>query len=192
MTNIYPEFERQIPRQGKEELLKQKGQAIWLYGLSGSGKSTIANALEKLLHEQGRYVVMVDGDNLRSGLNAGLGFTDEDREENIRRASEVVKLLVNNGAIVLVTLITPQEKFRAMAREIVGTDDLKEVYVKASFEACQQRDVKGLYAKAAAGGVKNFSGKTSNFEEPETPDLTINTEESSVEESVAQVLKLII
>lgn len=192
MTNIYPEFERQVPRQGKEELLKQRGQAIWLYGLSGSGKSTIANAVERALHDQGKYVVMVDGDNLRMGLNAGLGFTDEDREENIRRASEVVKLLVNNGAIVLVTLITPQEKFRAMAREIIGQDDLDEVYVKASFETCQQRDVKGLYAKAAAGGVQNFSGKTSSFEEPVSPDLVINTEDCSVEEGVAQVLKLII
>lgn len=192
MTNIYPEFKRQIARQGKEELLQQRGQAIWLYGLSGSGKSTIANALERKLHDQGNYVVMVDGDNLRTGLNAGLGFTDEDREENIRRASEVVKLLVNNGAIVLVTLITPQEKFRSMARQIIGEQDLKEVYVKASFETCQQRDVKGLYAKAAAGGVQNFSGKTSAFEEPSSPDLVINTEDCSVEEGVAEVLKLII
>lgn len=191
MTHIYPEFERQLPREAKEKLLGQRGQVIWLCGLSGSGKSTVANAVEKQLHEEGRYVVMLDGDNLRSGLNAGLGFTDADREENIRRASEVAKLLKNNGAIVLVTLITPREKFRKMAREIIGAADYKEIYVNATFEACRERDVKGLYAKAAAGEVANFSGKTSEFEAPAQPDLVLETETETIEQSVAKLLTLI-
>lgn len=191
VTHIYPEFERQLPREAKEELLGQRGQVIWLCGLSGSGKSTVANAVERRLHEAGRYVVMLDGDNLRSGLNAGLGFTDEDREENIRRTSELAKLLKNNGAIVLVTLITPREAFRKMAREIIGSDDYKEIYVNASFEACRERDVKGLYAKVAAGEVAHFSGKTSQFEAPEQADLVLETETETIEQSVTKVLALI-
>ena len=120
MSDIYPEFERQLPQSAKEELLGQRGLVVWMYGLSGSGKSTIANAAEQALHQQGRYVTMLDGDNLRSGLNAGLGFSDDDRNENIRRAAELAKLLRHNGAIVLVSLITPQNKFRDQVREILG------------------------------------------------------------------------
>lgn len=191
MSDIYPEFERQLPQAAKEELLGQRGVVVWMYGLSGSGKSTIANAAEKALHQQGRFVTMLDGDNLRSGLNAGLGFSDEDRNENIRRAAELAKLLRHNGAIVLASLVTPQNKFRDQVREILGNDHYLEVYVKASFEACQERDVKGLYAKANAGKVANFSGKSSNFEEPNRADLIIETEFQSVEESVAVLLEAI-
>lgn len=161
-----------------------------MVGLSGSGKSTIANALEKELHAAGRLVAMVDGDNLRSGLNAGLGFSDEDRSENIRRAAEVAKILKHNGLITLVTLITPQETFRQQVREILG-DDLVQVYVKASFEACRARDVKGLYAKEAAGEIKNFSGKTSSFEEPEHADLVLDTERESLETCVSTLKEFI-
>ncbi len=173
--NIHPEYERQVSPEAKQELLGQRGAVLWLYGLSGSGKSTIANALEHKLHAEGRYVVMLDGDNLRSGINAGLGFTDEDRNENIRRAAELAKLLSRNGAIVILSLITPQEKFRAQVRSIIPQDIYSEVYVKASFDACKQRDVKGLYAKQAAGEIKHFSGAQSTFEEPQNADLIIDT-----------------
>ncbi|MFC4991842.1 adenylyl-sulfate kinase [Rubritalea tangerina] len=189
MNHIYPEYERQLSQAAKEELLGQKGLVVWMYGLSGSGKSTIANAAEKALHNQGRLVTMLDGDNLRSGLNAGLGFSDEDRKENIRRAAEVAKLLRHNGAIVLVSLITPQNVFRKQVRDILGDTHYLEVYVKASFETCQERDVKGLYAKAKDGKVANFSGKSSTFEDPDNADLIIDTESLSVEDSVGLLLK---
>ena len=191
MSNIYPEYERQLPQTAKEELLGQRGLVVWMYGLSGSGKSTIANAAEKALNAQGRYVTMLDGDNLRSGLNAGLGFSDEDRNENIRRAAEVAKLLRHNGAIVLVSLITPQNMFRQQVRDILGDEHFLEVYVKASFEACQQRDVKGLYAKAKEGKVAHFSGKTSSFEQPDQADLVIETEHQSIEQSLETLLQSI-
>ena len=191
MSNIYPEYERQLPQGAKEELLGQRGLIVWMYGLSGSGKSTIANAAEKALNGLGRYVTMLDGDNLRSGLNAGLGFSDEDRSENIRRAAEVAKLLRHNGAIVLVSLITPQNVFRQQVRDILGDEQYLEVYVKASFEACQQRDVKGLYAKAKDGKVAHFSGKTSSFEEPDKADLVIETENQSIEQSLEILLQSI-
>lgn len=191
MSNIYPEYERQLPQSAKEELLEQQGLVVWMYGLSGSGKSTIANAAEKALHAQGRLVTLLDGDNLRSGLNAGLGFSNEDRKENIRRAAEVAKLLRHNGAIVLVSLITPKNVFRQQVREILGGEHYLEVYIKASFEACQERDVKGLYAKAKDGKVAHFLGKTSSFEEPDNADLIIETETQSVEESLEALLQAI-
>jgi len=182
--NIHPEYSRQVEPREKEKLLNQKGIVIWLYGLSGSGKSTIANALEKRLHNEGKFVVMLDGDNLRSGLNSNLGFTDEDREENIRRTSELAKLIARNGVIVLVSLITPQDKYRNQVRQIIPDGQYSEVYVKTSFEECMKRDVKGLYAKQAAGEIKNFTGKGSSFEEPKNADLIIETEKLTVEESV--------
>jgi len=189
-NNIHPEFSRQLKREDKEQLLGQKGIVVWLIGLSGSGKSTIANAMEKKLHAEGRYVTMLDGDNLRSGINSGLGFSDTDREENIRRASEIAKLFLNNGAIVLVSLITPQQKFRTMAKEIIGTD-YTECYVKASFETCMQRDVKGLYAKQKAGEIKDFTGKTSSFEEPTQADIILDTENNSLDECLEQLYSTI-
>lgn len=191
MSNIYPEYERQLSQTAKEELLGQRGLVVWMYGLSGSGKSTIANAAEKALHAEGRYVTMLDGDNLRSGLNAGLGFADEDRKENIRRAAELAKILRHNGAIVLVSLITPQNTFREQVRGILGDDQYVEVYVKASFDTCQERDVKGLYAKVKDGKVAHFSGKSSSFEEPTNADLVIETENQSVEDSLNTLLSAI-
>jgi len=155
--------------------------------LSGSGKSTIANALEQKLHAEGKFVVMLDGDNLRSGLNANLGFTDEDRSENIRRTAELAKLIARNGVIVLVSLITPKEEFRQQVREIIPADQYSEVYVQTSFEECQKRDVKGLYAKQAAGEIKNFTGAGSNFEEPQNADLIIKTEQHTIEQSLELV-----
>ncbi len=185
--NIHPEYDRQVSSEAKQELLGQRGLVLWMYGLSGSGKSTVANALEKKLHAEGRYVVMLDGDNLRSGLNAGLGFTDQDRQENIRRTAELAKLLSRNGAIVIVSLITPQEIFRAQVRGIIPKHNYSEVYIKASFDTCTQRDVKGLYAKQAAGEIKNFTGKQSTFEEPQNADLTIDTESLTIEQSLEKI-----
>jgi len=187
-TNIYPEFQRQVPRSEKESLLDQRGVVLWLYGLSGSGKSTIANALERRLHDSGRFVIMLDGDNLRSGLNSNLGFSDEDRCENVRRVAEMAKSLMRTGAIVIVSVITPQEAFRKQAREIIGNEDFIEIYVKASFETCRQRDVKGLYNKFEAGKISNFTGKSSSFEEPAHANITLDTEQKSLEVCIANLL----
>ncbi len=187
-TNIHPEFQRQVPREEKEELLGQRGLVVWLYGLSGSGKSTIANALERYLHDSGRFVVMLDGDNLRSGLNSNLGFTDEDRCENVRRVAEMAKSIVHTGAIVIVSVITPQERFRKAAREIIGDQDLLETYVQASFETCRQRDVKGLYDKAEAGQIAHFTGQASAFEEPACANIILNTENNSLASCLDQLL----
>lgn len=189
-NNIHPEFSRQISRESKEKLLGQKGLVVWLYGISGSGKSTIANAAEKVLHKQGRMTAILDGDNLRTGLNKHLGFSDDDRRENIRRAANVAKILADQGIITLVSVITPRQELRDLARDIIG-DDYYEVFVKASYGLCEKRDVKGLYAKAAIGEIKNFTGKDSAFEEPVSPDLTIDTEGQSVEDSVFSLLEAV-
>jgi adenylylsulfate kinase len=189
-NNIHPEFSRQLARENKEKLLGQRGLVIWLYGMSGSGKSTIANAAEKVLHHQGRMTTILDGDNLRTGLNKHLGFSDDDRRENIRRAANVAKILADQGIVVLVSVITPRQELRDLARDIIG-DDYHEVYVKASYELCEKRDVKGLYAKAAVGEIENFTGKDSAFEEPMAPDLLIDTEGQSVEDSVFTLLESI-
>jgi adenylylsulfate kinase len=188
LDHIYPVFDKMLPREAKEELLGQRGAVIWMYGLSGSGKSTLANLLERRLHERGRMVKVLDGDNVRSGLNRNLGFSDEDRLENIRRVSEVAKLFADSGIITITSFITPHNELRKMAREIIGDDDLLEVYVKASFETCAERDPKGLYAKVKAGEVKQFTGKDSAFEEPDRPDLVIDTEALSEEESLSVLL----
>jgi len=152
-----------------------------MYGLSGSGKSTIANAVERHLYARGRFTAILDGDNLRSGLNKNLGFSDEDREENIRRTAEVAKIFAMQGVVTFVSLITPRNIFRRMAREIVG-DRFVEIYVKAPLEICARRDPKGLYKKAEAGTVGNFTGRDSAFEEPDHADLVLDTEGSSVDE----------
>ena len=187
-ANIHTEFHRFLQREDKERLLGQRGLVIWLCGLSGSGKSTIANATERVLHQQGRATVILDGDNMRAGLNANLGFTDDDRLENIRRIAEVAKLFAAQGLITLVSAITPRGELRDVARGILG-DDFFEVYVKASFEACAQRDVKGLYAKAARGEIQNFTGKDSSFEEPMQADLVLDSESLSLEECVDALLQ---
>jgi len=177
-----------LPRHHKETLLGQKGAVLWLCGLSGSGKSTIAGALEHVLHDKGRYVIRLDGDNLRTGLNSNLGFSDDDRLENIRRTAEVAKVMAANGVIVLCSLITPRGAFRDLARGILG-EDFREIYVKADYATCESRDPKGLYAKAAAGEVASFTGRDSIFEEPQNPDLVLDTESLSVEDSVFEILE---
>lgn len=188
LDHLYPVFDKMLPRSAKEEMLGQSGVVIWMYGLSGSGKSTLANLLERRLHAEGRLVKVLDGDNIRSGLNRNLGFSDDDRLENIRRVAEVAKLFAECGVITITSFITPNNQLRALAREVIGESDLVEVYVKASFETCAARDPKGLYAKVAAGEVKQFTGKDSAFEEPDCPDLILDTETWSEEECLAQLL----
>ena len=189
--NIHPEFHRFLNRHDKETLLRQKGLAVWMCGLSGSGKSTIANAAERVLHQQGRYTIILDGDNLRTGLNANLGFSDQDRLENIRRIAEITKILVDNGVIVFVSAITPRGELRDLARGVVGEQNLFEVFVNASYEACEKRDVKGLYAKAARGEIAHFTGKDGSFEPPHSPDLTLETEHLSIEEAAIELIEAI-
>jgi adenylylsulfate kinase len=189
--NIHPEFHRFLKRHDKENLLRQKGLAIWMCGLSGSGKSTIANAAERVLFQQGHFTIILDGDNLRTGLNSNLGFSDEDRLENIRRIAELTKVLVDNGVIVFVSAITPRGELRDLARGVVGEQNLFEVYVKASYETCEKRDVKGLYAKAARGEIAHFTGKDGSFEPPHSPDLTLETETGSIEESAIELVEAI-
>ena len=188
--HIHPEFHRFLNRHDKQALLRQRGLVVWLCGLSGSGKSTIANAAERVLHKQGRVTVILDGDNLRSGLNADLGFSDEDRLENIRRIAEVAKIFVSQGIVTLVSAITPRGELRDLVRGLLG-EDLFEVYVEASFATCEQRDVKGLYAKAARGEIAHFTGKDGSFEPPQHPALVLNTETSSVEDAAFELLEAI-
>jgi adenylylsulfate kinase len=188
--NIHPEFHRFLHRQDKEMLLGQRGVVVWLCGLSGSGKSTIANAAERVLHQQGRFTTILDGDNLRTGLNSNLGFTDQDRLENIRRISEMAKVFVSQGIITFVSAITPRGELRDLARGLLGAD-LFEVYVKASYEACEKRDVKGLYAKAARGEIAHFTGKDGSFEPPHNADLVLDTEKTSVEDAAFELLEAI-
>ena len=188
--HIHPEFSRQLAREDKEKLLGQKGAVVWLYGMSGSGKSTIANAAEKVLHQQRRMTTILDGDNLRTGLNQHLGFSDDDRRENIRRVAHVAKIFAQQGILTLVSVITPRQELRDLARDIIGSD-YYEVFVKASYDLCEKRDVKGLYAKAATGEMENFTGKDSQFEEPTRPDLIIDTEGQEVADSVTTLLEAV-
>lgn len=191
-NNIYPIFDRMLSRQDKEELLKQHSVMIWFTGLSGSGKSTIAIALERELHKRGLLCRILDGDNIRSGINNNLGFTEADRIENIRRIAEVAKLFVDTGIITIAAFISPSNDIREMAANIIGKDDFLEVYVSTPIEECERRDVKGLYAKARRGEIKNFTGISAPFEAPAHPALTLDTSALSLEESVNKLLELIL
>lgn len=190
-SNIHPEFHRMLGTSAKEALLGQRGLVVWLYGMSGSGKSTLAIALERHYHDQGRLCQILDGDNIRHGINRDLGFSLEDRHENIRRIAEIAKLFRQLGVLTIASFITPTNTLRQLAREIIGGDDLIEVYVRASYEICEERDVKGLYAKAKLGKVKQFTGKDSAFEEPDQADLVIDTEMHPVEEATRQIIESI-
>jgi adenylylsulfate kinase len=186
--NIHPETGRFLGRAEKEALLDQRGVVLWLYGLSGSGKSTIANLVERALHAEGRFTAILDGDNLRTGLNSNLGFSDEDRAENVRRVAETAKLLAGLGVITIVSVITPRRELRALAERVIGPD-FYEVYVRAAFETCAERDPKGLYAKARDGAIKQFTGKDSGFEKPENGCLILDTETASAEECASHLLE---
>lgn len=181
-----------LSRSDKESLLGQKGIMVWFTGLSGSGKSTVAIALERELHKRGILCRILDGDNIRSGINNNLGFTEADRIENIRRIAEVSKLFVDTGIVTIAAFISPNNDIRKMAADIIGKDDFIEVYVNTPLEVCEQRDVKGLYARARKGEVKNFTGISAPFEAPENPALTLDTSVLSLEESVNRLLNLIL
>lgn len=168
----------------REKLMKQAGLVIWLTGFSGAGKSTLAFALEKKLFDHGVCSYGLDGDNLRFGINQDLGFSEVDRRENIRRIAHIAQLFQDAGLIVIVSCISPRESMREQAKAIIGADRFMEVYVKADLHVCQQRDPKGLYKKAAAGAIKNFTGVGAGYEPPKNPKLILDTEELSVEESV--------
>lgn len=178
----------QVSRTSREELLQQQGVTIWFTGLSGSGKSTVAVAAEAALREQGRLTYILDGDNIRQGLNNNLGFSPADRSENIRRIGEVAKLFTDAGVIVLTAFISPYREDRDQVREIMASGDFLEVHVSADVETCEKRDVKGLYKKARAGEIPNFTGISAPYEAPEKPELVMDTGAQSVDESVAQLL----
>ena len=190
-NNIYPIFDRMLARTDKEQLLGQRGVMLWFTGLSGSGKSTVAVALERELHRRGRLCRLLDGDNIRTGINAGLGFSADDRRENIRRIAEVGKLFVDTGIITLAAFVSPTEELRTLARDIIGAADFKEIFVATPLEECERRDVKGLYARARRGEVKNFTGISAPFEAPQNPALVLDTTGTPVEESVEKVLALL-
>ena len=191
-NNIYPIFDRMLTRRDKEELLGQHSVMIWFTGLSGSGKSTVAIALERELHKRGLLCRILDGDNIRSGINNNLGFTEADRVENIRRIAEVSKLFIDTGIVTIAAFISPNNDIREMAANIIGPDDFLEVYVSTPIEVCERRDVKGLYAKARKGEIKNFTGVSAPFEAPVHPALTLDTSVLSLEESVNKLLELIL
>ena len=189
--NIYPIFEKMLQRKDREALLKQKGIMIWFTGLSGSGKSTLAIALERELYKQGILCRILDGDNIRSGINNNLGFSEADRTENIRRIAEVSKLFVDCGIVTIAAFISPTHGIRRMASEIIGEDDFLEVYVSTPIEECERRDVKGLYAKARRGEIKEFTGISSPFEAPEHPFISIDTSRQSLADSVKILLEAV-
>lgn len=191
-NHIYPIFDRMLSRKEKEALLGQRAVMVWFTGLSGSGKSTIAIALERELHRRGMLCRILDGDNIRSGINNNLGFTEADRVENIRRIAEVSRLFIDTGIITIAAFISPNSDIREMAADIIGRDDFLEIYVSTPLEACEHRDVKGLYAKARKGEIKNFTGISAPFEAPAHPALTLDTSVLTLEESVRKLLDLIL
>ena len=186
--HIYTTFDQILKREDKEKLLNQRSLVIWFTGLSGSGKTTIAKNLEKVLHSMGFLTQVLDGDNIRSGINNNLKFTEEDRIENIRRIAEVNKLLLHSGVITINSFISPTEDIRHMAKGIIGKENFFEVYINAPLEVCEERDVKGLYQKARAGEILNFTGIDSPFEIPKDCDLEIKTNVLSIKDSVEMIL----
>jgi len=178
-----------VDKEKREQLLKQKGVVLWFTGLSGSGKSTVANEVAHKLHERGKLAYILDGDNIRHGLNKDLGFSPEDRKENIRRISEVANLFADAGLITITAFISPYAKDRNFCRRLVGEGRFLEIYVKASLKTCEKRDPKGMYKKARAGVIKEFTGINAPYEEPENPGLITDTDKETVEESAEKVLE---
>ena len=191
-NNIHTVFDKIKDRKAKEIYLKQRGKVIWMTGLSGSGKTTLASALEKRLFELNYFCQILDGDNVRSGINRNLRFTEEDRMENIRRIAEVSKLFMNCGIILICAFISPTNEMRDMAREIIGKDDFLEVFIDTPLEVCEQRDPKGLYKKARAGEIPNFTGISAPFEVPEHPFMAVKNDNPDIDQTVRNMLKKII
>ncbi len=181
-----------ITRSMCESRLHQKARVIWMFGLSGSGKSTLADALSKSLFSKGHYSTILDGDNTRLGLNCDLGFSSEERDENLRRVAEVSKLMLQAGLIVICSFISPLQKQRDMISRIIGEDDLVFIHVDCSLKVCEARDVKGLYKRARAGEIKNFTGISSEFELPTNNHISVNTSNSNLEECNQKVLAAIL
>lgn len=190
--NIHPIFHRLVSRQEREKFLNQISGVFWLTGLSGSGKSTIAVGVERILFNMGFFAQVIDGDNVRRGLCNNLGFGIEDRAENIRRIAEVAKLYLQSGIITLCSFVSPTVEIRNTAASIIGRKDFFEIYINTPLEVCENRDVKGLYKKARAGKIIGFTGIDSPYEEPENPHLEIKTTEQSIEESIEVVVNFII
>tara|TARA_B100001287_G_C22669938_1_gene524782 strand:- start:1135 stop:1737 length:603 start_codon:yes stop_codon:yes gene_type:complete len=184
--------QHRVPRNLKEERNNHKSRVLWFTGLSGSGKSTIANATEKLLFDEGFQTYILDGDNVRMGLNKDLGFSPEDRTENIRRITEVAKLFADSGSLVLTAFISPYLEDRIQAREIIGQEDFIEIYIKADLSVCESRDPKGLYKKARAGEIKGFTGIDAPYEAPKNPELIIESDKYDVDTCAEKIVDFLI
>jgi adenylylsulfate kinase len=183
MKNLFSSKNELISRKEKENLLSQKGTCFWLTGLSGSGKTTIAKLTAEKLHSDGILTQVLDGDNIRLGVNKNLTFSEEDRTENIRRIAEITKLFIENGVVTICCFISPTKKMRSLAKKIIGSKDFNEIFVNTSLEDCTKRDTKGLYKKSALGEIKNFTGVSAPFEEPISAELIIPTQNLSAEDS---------
>ena len=191
LNTIYPIFDKMLSREDKESLLHQRGIMIWMTGLSGSGKSTVAIGVERELHNRGILCRILDGDNIRAGINSNLGFSEEDRRENIRRIAEIGKLFVDTGIVTIACFVSPTTELREMARKIIGEKDFREVYIATPLDECERRDVKGLYARARRGEVKDFTGISAPFEAPTNPDISLDTSKMTLKEEVEAVIELI-
>ncbi len=190
-NNIFPIFDKVLDRSKKEALLKQRGIVIWMTGLSGSGKTTLAIGLEKYLNDKGHLTYLLDGDNVRSGINKDLGFSEKDRVENIRRIAEIAKLFVNGGVITINSFVSPSEELRQLAKNIIGEKDFNCVYVNTPLEECEKRDTKGLYAKARKGEIKDFTGISAPFDAPLSPELEIDTHNHSYEDCLKKLIEFV-
>ncbi len=190
--NIFPIDKTLVSRAEQEQSLQQRGCVFWFTGLSGSGKSTIAAAAQRKLYDQKYTVKVLDGDDLRAGINANLGFTEADRTENIRRTAAVAKLFVETGIITIVTTISPLRVIREAAKQTIGAADFKEIYISTPLATCETRDVKGLYKKARAGEIPQFTGISAPYELPENADLVLNTDEYNIEDCATQILDFIL
>ncbi len=186
------EYSQPFPgREDKEELIGQRGLCIWMTGLSGSGKTTIGNTLARMLHESGHLTQVLDGDNIRQGICNDLGFSEDDRAENIRRTAEVARLFVQSGIITICCFISPSKTVRKLAKDIIGADDFLEVFINTPLEVCEQRDVKGLYRKARAGEIRDFTGLDAPFEAPDTDFVDVTTVGNNAESCSLRILQFI-
>ena len=191
-TNIHPIFDRTLQRSDREAFLQQRAKVIWFTGLSGSGKSTLAIEVERELHNRGFLCRILDGDNIRMGINSNLKFSEKDRIENIRRIAEISKLFIDTGVITIAAFVSPTNNLRTLAAEIIGNDEFLEIFVSTPIDVCELRDVKGLYKKARRGEIEDFTGVNAPFEIPSNPYITINTSHNSIGESVDLLLPLIL
>ncbi len=191
-NELHPVFDQIMTREDKENLLRQRSRVIWFTGLSGSGKTTLAKELEKRMHNNGYLVQVLDGDNIRSGINNNLGFSETDRMENIRRIAEVSKLLIHSGVITINSFISPTSQIRHLAMKVIGKENFIEIYVSTPMEVCEKRDVKGLYKKAREGKIRDFTGIDSPFEPPADADVEVDTSKLSIAESVEKIVENIL